>query len=162
MTLRRDESRAQVAATVRAVKHWKVLVLEVRSAFHRLRSTDANVQGINLLAIETKGTETVELLISTRSHGVNTVSSQDALGHAPRAEREGNLKDGWQAVLNLHHLIAGVTRLNEEVAERGSVRWNDAVLGWKCNFKTERAHDVGHNLIHLHSGVGECLQRGAQ
>ena len=158
----RDEARAEVAAAVGAVEHREVLVLEVRRTFHRLRAADAEVECVDLLAAEAEGAQAVELLVGAGLGGIDAQCRHHALRHAPRAEREGDLEDRGEAVLDLHHLVAGVAGLDEEVAERGAVGRDGAVLGGHGHLEAERAHHVRHDLVHLHGRVAEGVEGGAQ
>ena len=162
VTLGLDEALAERTAAVRAVKDREMLVLQVRRAFDRLRAANGAVDHIDLRPGESQCTKSVERHVGLGRSRVNATSGENADGHRPRAEREGDFEHGRQRILNGHQLLVRETLGKQEVAESRTRRRRRSVHRRHGDIEAERAHDIGHHFLDLFGRVAERADCRAQ
>ena len=158
-----DEPLAGRAATVRAVEDREVRVLQVGGALDRLRAADRLIERLDLRPRQAERLQAVEREVVARGGRVDAERREDMLGHRPRAEREGDLEDRGQAVLDLVELLVREALAEQEVAEGRSLAGGHRSVGrGHRDIEAETTHHVGDDVVRLVGRVAERLERRPQ
>ena len=85
-----------------------MLLGQVRRALHSLRAADRLVEGLDLLRVKPQRSQAVERLIVASLLDVDPQRLHDVPRQRPRGERETQLEDRGERVLQLYKILRAV------------------------------------------------------